>query len=432
MKILYITQTLPPEPGATLRPLRQAQLLAELGHKVSIVATMPYFPEGRIHRDYRGKLWQRELLEGIEVLRVWSLPAANRGIGRRLGSYGSFALAASLAARLLPRPDLVIASVPHLGTELAGVLVSESFGCPALLELRDLLPDSLAFIGVTPSDRLWQLLTRYMEQIYRRYALISAPSETMAAVLVERGVAPGKLLRLSHGADFEAAPPAPRDPSELRRQLGLDERVLVLYSGSFNSYYDVPNMVRAMALVPAHEAQLVALGTGSELELARSLVHELELPHVQLPGVMSQHAVRDYLEAADLTIASTVGENTPASYYHYLNTKAVDYLAAGRPVLAVEDGALVGPIIEAIGAGQRVAAREPEQLAAAIRDWADHPQRMRAAGEAASRYAREALDRRRLVAQFEAELKARLVLRTTEPRRPAPLAALGRWLGLSH
>lgn len=79
MKILYITQTFPPEPGATQRPLRQAVCLQKLGCKLTILTTMPYYPLGRIFKPYRWKLLVKEKIEGIDVIRVWTIPAPNRG-----------------------------------------------------------------------------------------------------------------------------------------------------------------------------------------------------------------------------------------------------------------------------------------------------------------------------------------------------------------
>ena len=124
MKILYITQTFPPEPGPTQRPLKQAICLQELGHELTILTTMPYYPLGRVFKEYRGKLLIKEKIEGIDTIRVWSIPAPNKGVIHRIISQISFAIAALITALCLDKHDLIIASVPHIGTEASSVIAA--------------------------------------------------------------------------------------------------------------------------------------------------------------------------------------------------------------------------------------------------------------------------------------------------------------------
>ena len=128
MKILYLTQSFPPEPGATARPLKQAASLRRLGHEVTVITSMPFYPFGRTYRGYRGRIVQRETVDGVSILRLWSFPAPNRGVIRRFISYFSFATFSVIAGVLSPRPELVIASVPNPGTDLAGVVIARLRG----------------------------------------------------------------------------------------------------------------------------------------------------------------------------------------------------------------------------------------------------------------------------------------------------------------
>ena len=44
--------------------------LAALGHRVTVVTAFPYYPQWRVWDGYRGSLYRRETLNGVELRRV--------------------------------------------------------------------------------------------------------------------------------------------------------------------------------------------------------------------------------------------------------------------------------------------------------------------------------------------------------------------------
>ena len=59
--------------------------LASRGHRVTVLTAPPYYPQWRIHDYYRPQRWQREALEGVEVLRApHYVPARVTSRGRLL------------------------------------------------------------------------------------------------------------------------------------------------------------------------------------------------------------------------------------------------------------------------------------------------------------------------------------------------------------
>lgn len=408
MRILYVTQTFPPEPGSTQRPLKQAAWLRRLGHEVTVLTSMPSFPLGRVFPGYRGRLVMRERLEGVDVVRIPSLPAANRGLVRRTLSQLSFAAAATLAATLMRRHDLVIASVPYLMTETACLVAGRLRRSRVLLELRDLVPDNLTLVGLGRESLVFRLLDGWFRFVCRRVDLVAVPYERAAAMLAERGVAAERILMLPHAADAEQLDAA--DGREVRRRFGLEEKFVVLYAGSFSRYYGVPGLVRAaMALRRRGERiHLVLVGTGPEAAAARDLVRREGLDNVTLVGGVAPGEVGAYLQAADLFINPLVGESMPPYYHGQPTTKLCEYLMVGRPVVAVESQTVWGEFLERIGAGLGVAAGDAEALAEAIASFAAHPDQAAECGRRARSYAREHLERGAVVAAFERELLGRL------------------------
>jgi len=408
MKILYITQTFPPEPGSTQRPLKQAVCLHDLGHEITILTTMPYYPLGRIFKQYRGKVLIREKLEGIDVIRVWSVPAPNKGKIRRIISQVSFAIGAVITALWIAKPDLIIASVPPIGAEIAAVFVASLKRCWVLLELRDVIPDNLLLIGINRKSPLARILDAYFKLIYRWVDLIAVPGKNMIDTLKQRGVSSNRILLLPHAGDLEQL--VHHDGQQVRQRFGLQDKFVVVYAGSFSRYYCVPHLVAAASYLQdkLRNVQLLLVGTGPDREKVGDIIRKTGQKNVTLAGSVAPDEIGAYLQAADLFLAPWVAEEPLSCYQDYLGTKVCEYLVVGRPVVALENYPVYGNLLRRIGAGTSVTARHPEKLADAIAFYATNRSEAIRCGNNARAYALTHLERKSVVKKFESELVKKL------------------------
>ncbi|MCI0405742.1 MAG: glycosyltransferase WbuB, partial [candidate division Zixibacteria bacterium] len=124
MNILFVTFYFPPEVGAPQRRISEyAAALTKRGHRVSILTGFPNYPRGELIPPYGRRLYFRENLDGIEVLRVFHFLGSRNGkLGRALAE-GSFVLSASIAALLESAPDVVIVESPSLLCGWVGALL---------------------------------------------------------------------------------------------------------------------------------------------------------------------------------------------------------------------------------------------------------------------------------------------------------------------
>src|ERR1700733_1806012 len=99
MHILFLTDNFPPEVNAPAsRTMEHCREWVRHGHRVTVITCVPNFPTGTIFAGYQNRLRQREIMDGVEVVRVWTYIAANEGFFRRTLDYVSFMVAAVLAA----------------------------------------------------------------------------------------------------------------------------------------------------------------------------------------------------------------------------------------------------------------------------------------------------------------------------------------------
>lgn len=105
-------------------------------------------------------------------------------------------------------------------------------------------------------------------------------------------------------------------------------------------------------------------------------------------GQLAPVAARDLLLTAKVGLVTL--HNTPA-YRDALPTKMFEYFAAGVPAIA-SDFPLWRDIVESAGGGVLVDERDPEQIARAVRTYADSPQMWDAHSRNARRAAEESLN----------------------------------------
>lgn len=106
MRILFVCHNFQPEPNFFYcLPLMKE--FVRHGHEVEVLTGFPNYPGGKIYPGYRWKILQREVMEGVPLLRVPLYPSHDRSAFRRIVSYTSFGVsAATFGAALVHRADV--------------------------------------------------------------------------------------------------------------------------------------------------------------------------------------------------------------------------------------------------------------------------------------------------------------------------------------
>ena len=99
MKILFVSDNFIPEVNAPAnRTYEHCLRWVELGHKVTVITCVPNFPKGIVYSPYKNKFWQKEYINGIEIIRVWSFVSPNKGFILRLIDHLSFMITSLIAS----------------------------------------------------------------------------------------------------------------------------------------------------------------------------------------------------------------------------------------------------------------------------------------------------------------------------------------------
>ena len=124
MKILFLTDNFIPEVNAPAnRTYEHCKKWVEEGMKVTVITGFPNYPEGKIYEGYKNRLFQKETIEGIHVIRVWTFMAPNSGFFKRILDYISYAIMAFIFG-LSVKFDIVIGTTTQFFTPISAYFLS--------------------------------------------------------------------------------------------------------------------------------------------------------------------------------------------------------------------------------------------------------------------------------------------------------------------
>src|SRR5712691_11629510 len=139
-KVLFISPNYLPENGAAAVCVSEtAKRLVERGHQVTVLTTVPNYPSGIVPPEYRGRVLQEEVRDGVRVVRVWSYTSPNKGFLRRILAHFSFGcLAPLLGGNAVGQPDIIVVQSPPLFDAIAVRIMAWRKHCPFIFMVSDL------------------------------------------------------------------------------------------------------------------------------------------------------------------------------------------------------------------------------------------------------------------------------------------------------
>ncbi len=402
MHILFLTDNFPPETNAPAsRTHEHAKRWVAAGNQVTVVTGIPNFPSGKIHAGYRNRPWQRETMDGIQVVRVWTYITANEGFLKRTLDYMSFMVAAIVASPFLPRPDVIVATSPQFFTPCAAWVVSLLRRRPFVFELRDLWPDSIVAVGAMRETRVIGWMRKLEYFLYRRAARIVSVTQSFKRVLTANGVDADKIAVVPNGVDLDIYLPGPR-PEELVRRLRLEGKFVAAYVGTVGMAHGINTLLDAARTLQGRaDIVFVVVGTGAEHAALAEQSRRDGMRNVIFVGAVSKAEVRDYWRLCD--VAVVLLRDAPL-FRHVIPSKIFEAMGMERAIILGIKGESEEILLES-GAGITIPPEDATALAHSVVELADDRERCIALGLKGRRYASENFSRETLAKRMLAELE---------------------------
>ncbi len=389
MHILFLTDNFPPETNAPAsRTYEHSRVWVADGHKVTVITCAPNFPQGKVFEGYRNRLWQEEEIDGIRVIRVWTYIAANKGFLKRTLDYMSFMLAATLAGPFVRGADIVIATSPQFFTAVAGWVAAVLKRRPFVFELRDIWPESIRAVGAVKQSRLLDWMEKLELFLYRRADRVIAVTHAFRDNLDCRGIDTARIDVITNGADLDRFRPIPRD-EDLKAELGLTDKVVMGYVGTHGMAHGLTTLLDAAELLRDRPGlHMIFLGAGAERAALQADAEARRLSNVTFLDPVSKDEIPRYWSILDASIIHLLPKPL---FKTTIPSKIFECMAMRVPILMGVEGEARDIVINA-GAGLAFAPGNGGELAAAMVELANAPERRQAMAEA-GRHAIPAYDR---------------------------------------
>ena len=378
-KILIVSRYYPPEISVGGIVIDEtAKRLVKLGHQVTVLTTVPNYPTGIVPSEYQGHLIQKEVQDGVHIIRAWSYAAPNKGFLRRVLAQFSFGcLAPILGWKAVGNPDLVLVSSPPLFNVIAGRILASLKHTPLVLRVADLWPESAVQLGMLRNPLFIRLAEWLVWSTYRQASFVWVVTEGIRNNLLQRGLSTGHICLLTNGVDCTQF--APRSQEQARVDLNWDHRFTLLYAGGHGLSHGLRNVLDAAERLRDNEdIHIVLVGDGAEKATLVEQAKKRALKNVTFLDPQAHDRMPVLLAAAD---ACLVHVRKVPLFQGMLPVKMYEAMACARPILLAIDGEARTLAEKDAGAAYYVEPEDPDALAAAIRYLHGHPEEAKLLGQ---------------------------------------------------
>lgn len=301
---------------------------------MTVITSVPNVPHGRAYPGYKNRLWpQRERIDGINVIRVWTVLAPNAGFVLRILNYVSYMLSATLRGTFVSKPDVVVATSPQFFCGWAGVLVQAIRRKPFVLEIRDIWPESIEAVGAMRQGRVIRFLQWMEKRMYAAADRIVAVGKGYRDNVRGKVENPEKVSVIYNGVDGERFQPQPRDHAFLASH-GLENRFVCAYVGTIGMAHGLETVLDAAEQLRdagREDIGFLLVGDGAQRETLEKRANERGLDEwVRFTGLLPKSEMPKVLASCDCLL---VHLRQCDLFTTVIPSKIFEAMAMGRPMI---------------------------------------------------------------------------------------------------
>lgn len=391
MRILLLTQYFAPEVGgAQVVLVSLARYLHKNGHKVVVVTAPPNYPSNQLYAGYSNRLFQKGDWEGMQLFRTWIYLPKHFGKLKRIIGFISFSFSCLLAIIAVGKVDVILVETPPFFLAFSAWIYGLFKRAPIVVQYSDLWVKAAIDFGYIPRGWPARFALWLENQALRRGQAIIAVTQGLVDNLQRGGIEPDKIHLIINGIDCSHYKPA-STYSILRERLGLDNKFVVIFAGTFSHTNGLEVVLDAADLLRKDPSVVfVMVGDGLERKSLQQVAHQRGLINILFLGPQPEDALPEYLQIADVGLNTLRGKLVTQCT---LSIKLFAYLACGLPVICT-DRQEMRQLVTAAQVGILVAPEDPMAITQAIKQLQGDPVLRQRMGKCARVFAVKHFDRR--------------------------------------
>lgn len=349
-----------------------AKYLEKLGHTVTIFAASTVH-NSDINLIEGKKAYREETVDGVRYVYVRTCRYRGNGIKRIINMF-QFSVRVRKVCGHFAKPDAILASSATPPACMAGLKLSQKYGCRGVAEVSDLWPESFVAYGLI-GKRNPLLIPMYMfeKRMYKKADAVIFTMEGGADYIRGKGwdkeqggpVDMAKVFHINNGVDMEEFEYNREHYRYEDPDLTAEGVFKAVYAGTVGKANSLAAIVGAAEILQekgADNIRFIIYGDGEERKALVKSCSEKGLSNIVFKGRVDKKYIPFILSSADLNIVHV--KSSPIMRYGMSLNKLFDYFAAGRPILSDMDTNY--DLIKKYSAGVVITSQEPREIAEAV------------------------------------------------------------------
>ncbi len=362
MKIQILTQYYYPEIGAAAtRWTDYSQLLAEMGHEVTIICQKPNYPNIHLFTEKRFNNIEDQKTISLKICRTWVWINDRNSFMKRIIYFNSFMISAIIKSIRLQKPDVYIASSPSLFSGFAGVMISKLNKRPLILDIRDIWPESAIELGELRSSISKNIGYALQKFIYNNSNAFLVAVPGFSKHLSNNSHSKNKIvIPLLNGVDDEFI-----KMGEAISKPCLDS-INLIYAGNIGLAQDFVTIIKA-AKILGNKYKFIIIGDGILKGEVLKLIKNIDVENVIVKQPLNKKdLINEYLKS-HIGIVSLKNKDI---FKNAIPSKTFEYMSCGLAVICTIKGEIENIIIESEG-GICIEPGNPKNFANTVKNLTD-------------------------------------------------------------
>ena len=356
MRILIVSQYFYPE---NFKINDIAFFLKSKEFDVTVLTSKPNYPEGKFFKGYNFFNKNTEIINGVKIIRVPTIPRLNGGALGMILNYLSFLFFGFFVFlfKIKNKYDLVFATLLTPATSLLPMIwIKRRFKIPVILWVLDLWPDSFYANTGFRINLVSKLIEKISDQVYNNADSIFISSNYFRKPIIKR---------LNSTKRFSFFPNWAEDIfyNKIKNtsidQFNYPKGFNIVFTGNIGESQGFEDIVEAAKMTSHTSINWILIGDGRKKDWIKSQIEDHNIKNIYIPGRYPLELMPTYFSLADSLLITLKKDEV---FSNTLPAKLQPYLTSGKPILGNLSGEGMD-IIETNSIGLACNPGNPAQLA---------------------------------------------------------------------
>ena len=327
MRILIISQYFYPE---NFKINDIAFFLKSKEFDVTVLTSKPNYPEGKFFKGYNFFNKNTEIINGVKIIRVPTIPRLNGGALGMILNYLSFLFFGFFVFlfKIKNKYDLVFATLLTPATSLLPMIwIKKKFKIPVILWVLDLWPDSFYANTGFRINLVSKQIEKISNQVYNNADSIFISSNYFRKPIIKR---------LNSTKRFSFFPNWAEDifynkiKNTSLDQFTYPEGFNIVFTGNIGESQGFEDIVEAAKMTSHTSINWILIGDGRKRDWIKNQIADHSIKNIYIPGRYPMELMPSYFSLADSLLITLKKDEV---FSNTLPAKLQPYLTSGKPIL---------------------------------------------------------------------------------------------------